>query len=107
MTATMIDFHEEQRSVLLIVIDPHYLSRMQTHAAITLGSEVMWRLGKPAYPESFSLKIACEEDWAELNKVRDDPHALLKYVERGNKPEASMNKNLILMAGRQSDEEAI
>jgi hypothetical protein len=89
----MVNMPNEQRSVLLIVLEKDNLERMKTADPVTLESRQQGGgLPPPKYPTNFSILIGYDEDQDTLyamakaaGKTQEGMVEFFKYLERGRK----------------------
>lgn len=101
MIASVINFSQQERSLILIVLERDNLDRMKSADPVTLETKELYGvLDPPAYPNRLSLIIAYEEDDAELYRMatQADASELMNYLSRGIKflPEDGSSKAFVL-----------
>jgi len=87
MIAAVMNFTDQERTVIVVVIEPENLQRMSTGDPATLETESLGGILPPVlYPNNYAVLIAYEQDEVELyKKARENPVALLQYLERGRR----------------------
>jgi hypothetical protein len=87
MIAAMMNIHELEQSILIIVIESGNLRRMELGDPATLESTNNGGiLTPPLYPQNFNMLIAYDTDEKKLYEMAQLPPAdFLRYLERGRK----------------------
>jgi hypothetical protein len=107
MIAAMLNIKELQISVLIVVIEPENLKRMESGDPCTLESISQGGiLAPPLFPLNLSTLIAYEPDTAELYiKAQGPPLEFLQWLERGRKwiPGKDGRENSVLLRSERGD----
>jgi hypothetical protein len=87
MIAAMLNIHETRQSILIVVIEPDNLKRMENGDPCTLESiSEGGIMAPPLYPLNLSTLIAYEPDTADLYiKAQGPPLEFLRWLERGRR----------------------
>lgn len=87
MILACFNFTESKHSVVVVVIEPDNLGRMQKADPISLESLKRGGMLKPVeFPLDMSLLIAYEDDQEQLYKLaQGNPAYFVKYLERGRR----------------------
>jgi hypothetical protein len=97
MLAAMLNIHELQQSIMIVVIEKGNLRRMELGDPATLEStNNKGVLPPPLYPQNFNVLIAYDEDEKKLYEMaKGPPMEFLYYLERGRKfyPEIDGTEN--------------